>query len=163
MIYEFQLSDREFARAWIAEYYRRPGLARLRVIAGPAIVLLGARMHAHAADASGRAIALAAIAFGIWQIVRPWVIAWALVRRRRKSGVASRSMRVCVDPGFGITVGDGEKEGRFGWDRVIAAGKGAGYVWFELATGSRGTIPSRAIPNEAALVEVLRSRSKWRG
>lgn len=162
MTFEFQLSDREFARAWIAEYFRRSGIGRLRVIAGPAMVFIGWRMYAGAHEGVGRGIAIAAILFGLWHVARPWVLAWMLVRRRRRSGAAGRAMRVTVDPGLGITVGDGGgRETRFGWDQVTRAGRGSDYVWFELARGVRGTIPSRAIPDEAALVEVFRSRSKW--
>ena len=125
------------------------------------MVFIGWRMYVGAPEGVGRGIAIAAMLFGLWHVMRPWAIAWMLVRRRRKSGGASKSMRVTVDPGLGITVGEGGRETRFGWDQVTKAGRGSDYLWFELARGVRGTIPVRAIPDEAALVEVFRSRSKW--
>ena len=71
-------------------------------------------------------------------------------------------MRVRVDDS-GVHVSDGAKETQLGWDAITAAGRGNGYVWFEVRGSARGTIPTRVIGDEPALVEVFRARGAWRG
>jgi hypothetical protein len=157
--YEFELSDAEFRRAWLAEYFRRSALARLRAVAGPLIALVGAHW-VRAGDHGLRVFGGLAILFGLWHIAKPFLVAEAWVRRRRMRGAASATIRVRID-GEGIRVSDGAKETRYGWNRVRAAGRGRDYVWFEVAGGARATIPLRAVPDEPALVAVLRRHTRW--
>lgn len=160
MNFEFQLSDQEFRQAWLAEYFRRPGLGLFRVIAGPAFVAIGVSM-ARGDDLFGRGIGVAAIVLGVWHVVKPFVLASAMVRKRRAIGAADAKMRVRVD-GSGIRVSDGKRETQLAWDAITAAGRGRDYVWFEIRRSARGTIPLRAIADEAALVELFRTHEKWR-
>ncbi|MDQ3035105.1 MAG: hypothetical protein M3Y87_22050 [Myxococcota bacterium] len=160
MTFEFQLSDRDFRQAWLAEYFRRPGLGLFRVIAGPAFIVVGLQML-RGDDPMGRGIGIAAILLGVWHLVRPFVLVRAMVRRRRASGAADARMRVSVD-GSGIAVSDGKKETRLGWDAITGAGRGRDYFWFEIRKSARGTIPLRAVGDEAALTELFQSRGKWR-
>lgn len=161
MTFEFQLSDREFSRAWLAEYFRRPGLNRLRVVVGPAIAIFGIQLFRSAHDTGGRFIAGVAIVLGLWHMVRPLAIVAMMLHQRRKTGAAQAPMRLTVDE-LGIEVSDGKKETRLRWADVTGAGRGSEYVWFEIRGASRGTIPLRAVPDESALVEAFRSRGKWR-
>lgn len=160
MTFEFQLDDREFKEAWLAEYFRRPGLGLLRLLAGPAFILIGFEMT-RGPEVMGRGIGVAAIVLGVWHLVRPFVLVRALVRRRRASGASSARMRVAVEE-TGIRVSDGSKETRFSWDAITAAGRGRNYVWFEIRRSTRGTIPLRVLNDEATLIESFRSRGKWR-
>ncbi len=161
MTFEFQLSDREFRRAWLTEYFRRPGVGALRVLLGPAVVIVGIQLARTATITSSRVVAAVAIAFGAWHIVRPLAIVWMLVRRRRASGASDATMQVTIDA-LGVAVSDGKNETKLRWDAVTAAGRGHDYVWFEIRGSSRATIPLRAVSDEAALTEAFRSRSKWR-
>ena len=160
MTFEFQLSDREFRQAWLAEYFRRPGLGLFRVIAGPAFVAIGLSML-RGEELFARGIGVAAIVLGVWHVVKPFVLASAMVRQRRASGASDARMRVRVDDG-GITVSDGKKATRLAWDTITGAGRGRDYVWFEIRRSARGTIPLRAVRDEAALIELFRARQKWR-
>lgn len=160
--FEFQLSDREFSRAWLTEYFRRPGLGLFRAVAGPTILVFGFQIARDAHDTFGRAIGVLAMALGLWHVVRPFVLVRAHVKKRRESGAAQATMRVRVDES-GVRVGDGNKETRLGWDAITAAGKSADYVWFEIRRSARGTIPLRAVgEREAELIEAFRARGKWR-
>jgi hypothetical protein len=159
--YEFRLSDREFERAWLAEYFRRPGLARLRVLLGPAIAIFGINLIRGASDRVGVAIGVVAILLGVWHVARPFVIVRAAVRHRRKTGAAERTMRVRVGE-EGIAISDGVKETRLPWDQVTGAGRASEYVWFEVRRSARATIPLGAIGDVAALEQAFRARGKWR-
>lgn len=161
MTYEFELTDDEFRRAWLAEYFRRPGAAALRVVVGMVFLGLGIRMATGAPEATGRAIGIAAVVLGIWHLVRPFVMVRAVLRHRRESGAAARRMRVRVGSS-GVAISDGQKETEVGWDSITAAGRGKDYVWFEVRGSARGTIPLRAVGDEAALIEAFRERGKWR-
>jgi hypothetical protein len=158
---EFQLSDREFERAWIAEYFRRPSGA-LRTLAGPLVAALGLFVATRATDGGGRSAGALLVALGLWQLARAFVLARALVGKRRATGAASRTMRVHLDDA-GIAVSDGKKETRVPWDGVTGAGRGGDYVWFEVRGSARGTIPLRAIADPAALESIFRDRGKWAG
>jgi hypothetical protein len=158
--FEFHLDDTEFSQAWLAEYFRRPGLGLLRVLAGPAFILIGLEMM-RGPEAMGRGIGVAAIVLGVWHLLRPFVLVRSLVRRRRASGASGARMRVTVEDA-GIRVSDGSKETRFPWDSITAAGRGRDYVWFEIRRSARGTIPLRVVKDEAKLIESFRSRGKWR-
>ena len=46
--FRFTLTDAEYRRAWIREYYRRPGARVLRLLAGPLLAMLGVGMIARA-------------------------------------------------------------------------------------------------------------------
>ncbi len=158
--FDFQLNDSEFSRAWLTEYFRRPGLGLLRVLAGPLFVFIGLEMTRGPAG-MGRGVGVAAIVLGIWHVLRPFVLVRALVRRRRASGATSAQMRVAIEDA-GIRVSDGNKETRFPWDAITAAGRGKDYVWFEIRRSVRGTIPLRVVKDEARLIEWFQSRGKWR-
>ena len=161
MTYEFELRDDEFRRAWLAEYFRRPGAAALRVVIGIVFIGLGIHMAQGAPEMVGRAIGTAAIVLGMWHLARPFLMVRAILRQRRESGAAARRMRVRVGEA-GISVSDGQKESELAWDTITAAGRGNGYVWFEVRGSARGTIPLRAVGDEAALIEAFRTRGKWR-
>lgn len=161
MTYEFELTDDEFRRAWLAEYFRRPGAAVLRIVVGIVFAGMGIQMAAGAPEATGRVIGVAAVALGLWHLARPFVMVRAILRHRRESGAAARRMRVAVGDA-GITVDDGRTETALGWDSITAAGRGKDYVWFEVRGSARGTIPLRAVGDEGALVEAFRTHGKWR-
>lgn len=160
MKYEFQLSDQEFSRAWLAEFFRRPGLGLFRVLAGPVFVAVGVQM-VRGDELFARGIGVAAILLGVWHVLRPFVLVRAMVGQRRKTGAAESTIRLDVGEN-GIVVSDGAKETRLGWDAITGAGRGRDYVWFEIRKAARGTIPLRAVDDEQALIETFRSRGKWR-
>ena len=159
---EFRLSDAEFRRAWLTEYLRRPGFARLRLFLGPAIALFGARALGAAHDGEGRLVGMLAVAFGVWQVARPWLLVSSMLRRRRQLGSAEQPLVVTLDDA-GIAVFDGTRDTRLPWKAVTAAGRGRDYVWFEVRGATRATIPLRAVKDEAGLVDALRTRTAWQG
>lgn len=160
-VYRFELSDREFASAWLREYYRRPGLRILRILAGPALVALGAFM-VQGSESFSRAMGFVAIAFGVWRVVKPLFMAWAMTSRRRRANRAAATIEVRLDQ-RGMRVNDGKATTELAWDRLRAAGLTRDYVWLELKSGTRATIPRRAIADLDALRELLSSRLEWQG
>ncbi|AKF04618.1 hypothetical protein [Sandaracinus amylolyticus] len=162
MVYEFELTDEEFRRAWLAEYFRRPALPILRGLAGLVLIGLGIQTSQGATELTARGIGMAAIVLGMWQLLRPFLLVRALLRARRDKGAASQRMRVRIDES-GVGVSDGAKETQLDWGAITAAGRGKGYVWFEVRGSARGTIPTRVIDDDAALVEVFTRHGTWRG
>ncbi len=158
-VYRFQLSDREFASAWLREYYRRPGLRSLRVLGGPALAAAGAIML-RSATAFSRAMAIVAMIFGLWLAVKPLLMAWATTARRRRQRLSDMTIEVRFDRS-GMCVDDGRSTTELAWDRLRAAGESADYVWLELKSGARATIPRRAIDDLDALRDLLSSRLEW--
>jgi hypothetical protein len=155
-VYRFKLSDREFAGAWLREYYRRPGLRILRGLAGPALIALGAVMRT-SPEIFTRFMGLASIGLGVWLILKPFLMAWAFTSQRRKRRRSDVEMEVRLDAS-GMHVSDGSKATDVPWDKIAAAGIAERYVWLEMTSGARATIPRRAIDDLDALRELLSSK-----
>ncbi len=160
LAYRFKLSDREFASAWLREYYRRPGLRALRILAGPLVAALGVMMS-RSAQPFAHFMAIVTLAFGVWLAVKPLVSAWALTSRRRRANRGDVEIEVRFDRA-GMRVADGKSATDIAWERLRAAGLASGYVWIELATGTRATIPLRAVADLDELRELLSSRIEWK-
>ncbi|HJL15484.1 MAG TPA: hypothetical protein RMH99_07515 [Sandaracinaceae bacterium LLY-WYZ-13_1] len=159
--YRFSLSDEEFRRAWLAEYYRRPGWRGLRILGGPAFVALGIVM-VRSPELFTRVMGGVAILFGVYYAAKPWLMARALTRRRRASGRADVALELTLGP-RGIRIDDGHVRTDLPWDEITAAGEGRGYVWYEIGGGSRATIPLRVVDDPDALRAWLRERTEWKG
>jgi hypothetical protein len=152
-VYRFKLSDREFAAAWLREYYRRPGLRIVRVLAGPGLIGLGAVMRA-SPETFTRFMGLASIALGVWLVLKPFLMAWAFTSQRRRRNRGNVEMEVRLDAS-GMHVSDGSQTTAIAWEKIAMAGVADRYVWLELKSGSRATIPRRAIDDLDALRELL--------
>ena len=124
--YHFQLSDREFASAWLREYYRRPGMRALRIVAGPLVFGLGVTMS-RSSQAFTHFMAIVTMAFGVWLLVKPLLMAWAHTSRRRRLNRGDAEIQVRFDR-KGMRVGDGKTETDLPWERLRAAGLARGYV-----------------------------------
>ncbi|HBQ16145.1 MAG TPA: hypothetical protein DEF51_35105 [Myxococcales bacterium] len=158
--YRFALTDGEYRRAWIREYYRRPGARMLRLLAGPLIALLGVGMLARAPRLFERGMGVVALFFGLYLLFKPLLLANALVRRRQRTGMAERELEVTLRA-EGIRIDDGKIRTNLPWDEVRAAGRGPDYVWYEMKGGSRATIPLRAVDDLEALEALLRDKTSW--
>lgn len=161
LVYRFTLSDEEFGRAWLREYYRRPGWRVTRVLGGPLVIGLGVFM-VRSADLFTRAIGVAAMVLGLWYGLKPLLAAHLMKRRRRESGRSEVELEVTLSD-QGLRIDDGKVRTELGWDEVRSAGRGDGYVWYELRGGSRATIPSRAVDDREALERMLREHTEWVG
>ena len=157
--YRFTLTDRDFARAWLTEYYRRPGWRLLRFGAGPAIVALGWSMTS-GPTALTRGMGWVAIAFGVYYALKPLLGCWMMVRRRRASGRSELSLEVQIGS-RGVRIDDGKVRTQLGWDQVSSAGRGRDYFWYELRGGARATIPLGAVDDAAELEATLREHTRW--
>ncbi|MCZ7687425.1 MAG: YcxB family protein [Sandaracinaceae bacterium] len=157
--YRFELSDREHASAWLREYYRRARFKVLLVSSGPALIVLGAVML-RSPEAFSRTMGALVVLFGVWRIVKPFVLAWATTARRRRQRRGPLEVRFDRQ---GMHVDDGSRTTDVPWDRLSAAGEARDYVWLELKSGSRAIIPRRAIDDAEALRELLSTRLEWRG
>lgn len=158
--YRFKLSDREFASAWVREYYRRPGARAWRVLSGPALLVLGAIAVARAGETFTRGVAIVAVILGAWLLAKPFLMAWSMTSRRRRSNRAAAEIEVRFDRD-GMRVSDGGATSERAWDELTAAGLSDDYVWIELSTGARATIPRRAVEDLDGLRELLSARVKW--
>ncbi len=152
---EFELTDREFKRSWLAEYYRRPGFRSFRILAGPVILTVGAMMVRDAHDTSGRIAGAIAVVYGAYHALRPFLLSTLVVRRRRKLGVGR--YRLTVDDG-GIRISDGKGSTQVSWTDVSASGVGDGYLWYEVRKSARATIPFRAMTDREGVEATFR---KW--
>lgn len=159
-VYRFKLSDREFAAAWLREYYRRPGLRIVRIVAGPLVFAVGTAMVG-STETFTHYMAIVAMAFGVWLAVKPLLMTWAVTSRRRRANRADVELEVRFDA-KGMRVNDGARAQDLPWARLRAAGLREHYVWIELATGARATIPRRAIDDVDALRDLLASRIEWK-
>ncbi|MFK7987971.1 MAG: hypothetical protein AB8I08_18270 [Sandaracinaceae bacterium] len=159
--YRFRLSDGEFRRVWLTEYYRRPGWRSVRIVAGPALVALGIS-SLRAGDLFNRVMGGVCVAFGLYYALKPFLAAWMLTKQRKQSGVADQEIGVTFTP-EGVEIDQGGARTELGWDDVRAAGSGARYVWYELNRGARATIPMSAIDDPAALEALLREHTEWVG
>ncbi len=150
---EFELTDREFRRAWLAEYYRRPGARAFRLLAGPILFTVGAIVLRDAEGTQGRAFGAIALVYGVHHALRPFLLSALVVRRRRKLGL--RKYRLTIDDG-GIAISDGKGTSHVAWSDVTASGRGDGYLWYEVRSSARATIPVRAMPDPEAIEGVFR-------
>jgi len=159
--YRFQLSDREFASAFVREYYRRPGARVMRVLSGPGLVVLGTIMLMRSGELFMRGVSIVAVLLGAWLVAKPFLMAWSMTSRRRRMNRAATEIEVRFGR-EGMRVTDGSAKTELPWSKLAAAGLSDDYVWLELATGTRATIPRRAIEDLDALRELLRARVAWK-
>lgn len=161
--YTFRLSDQEFRRAWLAEYYRRPGWRVIRVAAAPALVAMGVsmlRIERATNAALYTALGWLTIAYGIYYAIKPFLRAHVLVRERQKQNAAARELTLSLDESA-MEIDDGRMSVRLTWNEVSAAGRGRDYIWYELRSGQRATIPLRAVQDEEQLVALLSAKAEW--
>lgn len=161
LTYRFTLSDEEFRRAWLAEYFRRPGWRSLRILGGPAFVGLGVVLLQSEAVFQ-RVMGVVAVLFGLYYAAKPWLAARALTAQRRRSGRADVELEVTFHP-RGVRIDDGKVRTELPWREVTAAGLGRGYVWYEVSGSSRATVPLRVVDDLEALVAMLREHTAWKG
>lgn len=161
LTYRFVLSDDEFARAWLREYYRRPGWKTWRIIGGPCFIALGLAMM-RGEELLSRGMGIAAIVLGLWYALKPLLAARMLREQRRKSGRSDVELEVKVHGG-GIRIDDGKVKREIPWEQVARAGATRDYVWYELRGGSRATIPLRVVEDPTALRAELRRHTTWEG
>lgn len=159
LTYRFVLSDDEVGRAWLREYYRRPGWRLWRVIGGPCFVGLGIVM-ATSGELLTRGVGIATIAMGIWYAVKPLVGARAVVSSRRRRGLSDREIEVRLHRD-GVRIDDGQVRKELAWSDVRRAGEGSEYFWYEVGHGSRATIPKRVVDDPDALRDKLRAHTEF--
>lgn len=159
--YRFRLSDGEFRRVWLTEYYRRPGWRAVRIVAGPALIALGIS-SLRADDLFNQVMGGVCAAFGLYYALKPFLAAWMLAKQRQKSGVADQEIGVTFGPD-GVEIDQGNTRTELGWEDIAAAGSGVRYLWYELKRGARATIPMSAIDDPAALEALLREHTEWVG
>lgn len=157
--YRFVLSDEEFARAWLREYYRRPGWRAWRIVGGPCFVALGLAMM-RGEELFSRAVGTAAIVLGLWYGLKPLLAARMLRAERRRSGRSDVELEVRVHAG-GVRIDDGAVKKELPWSEIVRAGASKEYVWYELRGGSRATIPLRVVDDPEALYATLRAHTAW--
>ena len=157
--YRFALSDDEYARAWLREYYRRPGWRVWRVVGGPCFILLGLGLT-RSEELVSRIVGGAAIVMGLWYALKPLLGARLLRDQRARTGRAHVELEVRLDAS-GIRIDDGKVKQQIAWPDVVRAGASKEYVWYELRGGSRATIPLRVVDEPGALRELLRVHTRW--
>lgn len=159
--YRYRLGDDELRRAWIREYYRRPGWRGLRIFGGPAFVALGVMMGS-GTDPFMRGMGIVTVLFGVYYVLKPWLGARAMLRARRAAGLHEREFAVRIDR-KGIEIDDGRVRTRFAWSEVECAGRTTEYVWYQVRGGHRATIPLRVIDDRDALTAFLQRNTRWAG
>lgn len=159
LTYRFVLSDDEVGRAWLREYYRRPGWRLWRVIGGPCFVGLGVAM-ATSSELLSRGVGIATIVMGVWYAAKPLIGARAVVASRRKRGLSDREIEVRLDKG-GVRIDDGQVRKELAWSDVRRAGEGSEYFWYEVGRGNRATIPKRVVDDADALREKLAEHTEF--
>lgn len=162
LVYRFRLSDEEFSRAWLREYYRRPGWRGFRVAGGPMIAALGLAAMVRAADTFTLLMGGLAVLLGVWLTVKPWLAASMIRKQRQAAGRAEEPITLTLSDS-GLTIDNGRTRTELSWSDVSASGRGPDYVWYAIGGGARATIPLRAVDDPAALEELLRRRARWRG
>jgi hypothetical protein len=161
MRFEFVQTHREFAAAWLAEYYRAPRWGTIRVLGGPALAFFGWRLSAlRQGDWLGLVGSLI-LGYGVYYACKPLVRVGLLVRRRHKLG-GNRTTIVVEIGDEEVSIVSGRAETRFGWDRIRCAGWRSRYLWLEVG-GARAIVPARAIADRAAVEEIFRAKGKWVG
>ncbi len=161
LTYRFVLSDAEFGHMWLREFYRRPGWRIWRVIGGPCFIALGIAM-ARGTEVLTTGMGVGSIVFGLWYAVRPWIAMKAIVAQRRKRGRSNIELELWLHRD-GIRVDDGKVKKEIPWENIVRAGESRSYVWYELAGGSRATIPLRVVGDRDALQEKLAAHTDWVG
>jgi Subtilase family len=156
---EFQQTDAEFANAWWGEYLRTPTTIA-RLLLSPLLMILGARHGRGGHDAVSTLVGYGAVLLGGWWILKPFMLVRTHVYERRKAGASKRTMVIELRE-EGLTISDGKKSQRVPWERVRRAGARRDYVWFELSSGLRGTIPNRAIVDRDELQKLFVLHEKW--
>ena len=159
--YRFRIADAEFRRAWLTEYFRRPGWRAARIVMGPGLVVLGASSLRGPAGFN-RIMGGVCVALGLYYALKPFLAAWILTKRRRESGQAESEIGVTLDE-VGVLIEQREIRTRLDWDGITRAGRGRGYIWYELRGGTRATIPLRAVEDEAMLVAHFEAHTEWVG
>jgi hypothetical protein len=158
--FTFRLGDDEFRRAWLREYYRRPGWRSLRVLGGPGFVVLGLAM-ASGSDLFMRVMGTVTVLFGVYYALKPWLMVRAITRRRRAAGHHQREFTITVRK-KGVQIDDGNVRTELPWAEIDQAGEGPEYVWYQVRGGHRATIPHRALGDDHdALVEMLKANTRW--
>ncbi|MGE0785071.1 MAG: hypothetical protein AB7S26_05230 [Sandaracinaceae bacterium] len=155
----YTVSDREFAEAWLREYFRRRGLGVIRVALGPCLMVLGASM-VRGEDLFSRAMGIAALLLGAWYAFKPFLGAYLMARQRRRDGRGSVEFEVTLSA-KGIRIDDGRVRTEIAWDDVPRAGAADRYAWFELSRGARATIPWRAVEDRDALRAIFERHTRW--
>lgn len=159
MRFEFVQSHREYAWAWLVEYYRSGRWGPLRLLGGPAMVYLGWRLHVLRPGEWLAAVGSFTIGFGVYYTLKPFLQILLLLRRRHKMGAQRTPVIVELDDA-GLRIRSGGAETSLGWERVSKAGWRPTYLWFELSSGSRAIVPTRAIDDPAPLDALLRAQGK---
>jgi hypothetical protein len=154
--FRFKLSDREFAMAWLREYYRRPGWRSIRVLGGPLMVMVGVALRGSSQTFTS-VMGIVAIVFGVYYALKPIVFTSVLTSQRRRRNSADVEIEVTFDRD-GMRVADGKAKTALPWERITASGVTDEYVWIELSNGNRATIPRRAIPDLEELRALLSAR-----
>lgn len=162
MRFEFVQSHREFAWAWLVEYYRARKWGPLRILGGPAMAFLGWRLHVLRPGSWVAALGSFAIGFGIYYACKPLLQVALLLRRRHQLG-AQRTAVIVEVTDEGIEIRSGSAKTSLAWDQIQRAGWRPRYFWFELASGSRAIVPERAIDDRAPLSELFRKHGKLSG
>src|SRR5690349_3825934 len=96
LVYRFRLSDREIARAWLTEYFRRPGWRAWRVIGGPITFAIGVGMFL-SPDVFMRSMGVAGMVLGVWYALKPFLSAWFVTNARRKLRREEVELEVTID------------------------------------------------------------------
>jgi len=161
LTYRFVLSDEEFGRAWLREYYRRPGWRAWRIIGGPCFVALGIAMS-RSAESFTVGMGIASVVLGLWYVVKPWIAMRATVAQRRKGGRSGVEIELRLHR-EGIRIDDGKVRKEIPWEDILTSGMASEYVWYELAGGNRATIPLRVVDDIDALREKLAAHTRWSG
>ncbi|MBW2528925.1 MAG: YcxB family protein [Deltaproteobacteria bacterium] len=159
MRFEFVQTHGEYARAWLAEYFRGGRWGPLRLLGGPAMIYLGWRMHVLRPGEWLAAVGSFTIGFGIYYALKPLLQVALLLRKRHKIAAQRTTVVVEVDD-EGITIRSGEAETSLGWTEIVRAGWRPTYLWFEFASGARAIVPRRAIEDRDALDALLRDKKK---
>ncbi len=160
MRFEFILTDREFVRAWLAEYYLGSKRAVLRIFGGPALALFGWRLHVLYRGSPLAIVGVLGIGYGIYFALKPLLQVALELRKRRRLGAGSIATVVELDDD-GIHIQSGAATADFAWERIARAGQRLDYLWFETHQGTKGTIPLRAVSDQQALEQRFREQGKW--
>ncbi|HHH28411.1 MAG TPA: hypothetical protein ENK57_08710, partial [Polyangiaceae bacterium] len=127
LTYRFVLSDEEFGRAWLREYYRRPGWRAWRVIGGPCFTALGIAMSM-SAEALTKWVGIATIVLGLWTTLKPFIARRMLTKQREAAGHSGVEIELRLDD-EGIRIDDGRVRKQLEWAGIVRAGETADYFW----------------------------------
>ncbi|MBX7192179.1 MAG: hypothetical protein K1X94_08985 [Sandaracinaceae bacterium] len=154
--YEIALTDDELRTAWLTEDRARRGFLRRSI--GPALVVFGLGTLVSQPDGTARLLGIAAVAWGLFQLARPFLVVAQVLKERRARG--GDEVTVVLDDD-GIALTRQGKSMRAPWKDVTAAGQRDTYVWYELRGQHRAPIPLRVVPDAEALRALLREKTRW--